>query len=186
MTTGDMVEAINRGQLDCILGAMAWLKAYPIIDSIKTIYALNKGSATVDLLVMNRDAWNELSTSQKQTMIRKMPKAVANTMIDGYVGDYYRAQAMAKAKGIQIYAGGADLDAVFKKFQAKEAAAVVKKATKRGAKNPQGIVDDIVRNYAKWEKILGKMDRTNLKPLSARYEKLLWEHVFSKIDVTKL
>lgn len=186
MTTGDMVEAINRGQLDCILGAMAWLKAYPIIDSIKTIYALNKGSATVDLMVMNRDAWNELSLSQKKTMIRKMPKAVANTMIDGYVGDYYRAQALAKGKGIKIVPAGSDVDAIFAKFKAKEAAAVVRKATKRKAKNPQGIVDDIVRNYGKWEKLLGKMDRGNLPALSARYEKLLSEHIFSKIDVTKL
>ena len=63
---------------------------------------------------------------------------------------------------------------------------MVKKATKRGATDPQGIVDDIIKNYAKWEKILGKMDRTHLESLSARYEKLLWERIYSKIDVTKL
>lgn len=186
MTTGDMVEAISRGQLDCILGAMAWLKAYPIIDSVKSIFTLNKGAGTANLLVMNRDAWNELSLSQKKTLIRHMPRTVAKVMIEGYIGDYYRAEAQAKSKGIKIHSAGSDVDAVFKKFQSKEAAAVVKKATKRGATDPQGIVDDIIKNYAKWEKILGKMDRTNLESLSARYEKLLWERIYSKIDVTKL
>jgi len=186
MTSGDMVEAINRGQLDCILGAMAWLKAYPIVDSIKSILTLNKGAATVDLFVMNREAWNELSTSQKKTMIRNMPKAVANVMIDGYIGDYYRAQALAKSKNIEIIAPGAGLEPVFAKFKAKEAAAVIKKASKRGAKDAKGIVAAINRNYAKWEKILGPMDRTKLGPLSARYEKLLWERIYSKIDPAKL
>ena len=186
MTSGDMVEAINRGQLDCILGAMAWLKAYPIVDSIKSILTLNKGSATVSLFVMNRDAWNELSMSQKKTMIRGMPRAVANVMIDGYIGDYNRALDLAKERGIAIYQPEAKLEPLFAKFQAKESAAVVKKATKRGAKDPQGIVDSINRNYRKWDKILAERDRSDLKSLSARYEKVLWERIYSKIDPAQL
>ena len=186
MTSGDMVEAINRGQLDCILGAVAWLKAYPIIDSIKSIYLLNKGSATVDLFVINRAAWNELSRSQQKTMLRKMPKAVANVVIDGYIGDYKRALVMAKSKGIPVYIPESKLDGVFAKFQAKEADVVVKRANKRGAKRSRQIVDAIFAKYKKWEKILGPMDRSNLPALSARYEKLLWQHIFSKIDPAKL
>ena len=186
MTSGDMVEAINRGQLDCILGAMAWLKAYPIVDSIKSILTLNKGSATVSLFVMNRAAWNELSMSQKKAMIRAMPRTVANVMIDGYIGDYNKSLALAKEHGIAIHTPDAKLEPLFAKFQANENAAVVKKAAKRGAKDAQRIVDAINGNYRKWDKILAERERTDLKALSARYEKVLWERIYGKIDPAQL
>ena len=63
---------------------------------------------------------------------------------------------------------------------------MVKKATKRGAKDPQAIVDAITMNYRKWEKILGQPDHTDLKALAASYEKVLWERIYSKIDPAKL
>ena len=135
---------------------------------------------------MNRAAWNELSMSQKKAMIRAMPRAVANVMIDGYIGDYNKSLALAKEHGIAIHTPDAKLEPLFAKFQANESAAVVKKAAKRGAKDPQRIVDAINRNYRKWDKILAGRERTDIKALSARYEKVLWERIYSKIDPAQL
>lgn len=186
MDSGEMIEAISRGQLDCILGAFAWLKDYPIADSIKSIYALRKGATAVDLFVMNRDSWKSLSKAQQMAMLKAMPGAIARVTVEGYMGSDLKAAALAKSKHIPVYHPDKTFNDMYRKFQKKELGVVIERAKKRGAKDPAQIVAAIQKNEAKWEKIIGKEDRSDLKALTARYEKLLWEHIYSKLDPAKI
>ena len=186
MTSGDMVEAISRGQIDCISGAIAWLKSYPIQDSVKSILALRKGATVVDLFVMNRASWKALTKDEKMAMLRAMPGASARTTVAGYMGDDVRAQKMAKDLNIPIYDPPPSFEQKFADFRKKERDLVIERAKKRGAKDAEKIVDAIFRNYDKWVKILGPSDRSDLKALTAKYEKALWDHLYSKLDPNKL
>lgn len=186
MTSGDMIEAIARGQLDCIFGSVAWLKAYPIEDSIKSIYAIRRGATTVNLFVMNRDSWKDLGAEKQKEMLRHMPAAIARTMIDGYMGDDHKAVDLAKKLNIKIVKPEQAAYDIYNKFKAGDAAVVIARAKKRGAKNPEQVVNAILKNYDKWEKTLAGLDRMDLKALSKGYEKALWDNIYSKLDPSKL
>lgn len=186
MTSDDMIEAISRGQIDCIVGAFAWLKAYPIEDSIKSILALRKGATAVDLFVMNQASWKALTKDQKMAMLRAMPGAIARSMVDGYMGDDLKAESLAKERKIAIHEADPSFAKMFADFRKKERDIVIERAVKRGAKDAEKTVDSIFRNYDKWVKILGAVDRSDLKALSAKYEKALWDNLYSKLDPNKL
>jgi TRAP-type C4-dicarboxylate transport system substrate-binding protein len=186
MTSDDMVEAIARGQIDCIAGSFAWLKSYPIEDSIHSVLDLNKGATTVDLFVMNRDSWKGLTKDQKVAMLKAMAGAVARTTVLGYMGDNAKAKKVAISHHIAIHDAPKSFDARYQKFREQEREKAVKDAKARGAKNAAKVVDSIFSHYEKWEKIMGPMDRSNLQALTDRYAKQLWDHIYSKVDPEKL
>lgn len=198
MTMGDVPEAIKRGQIDCIVGPIAWLKSYPIEDSIKSVLNYGYGSYSgLGLVVMNRKAWDSYSDAQKIKFWNALPGATARTVIDGYIGDDLRARAMAKGLGIAIYPGGNDIKQLWDEHKKNEVATAVKNATKLKAKDPQKIADAFVKNIAKWTKIvndagLGNMianatpGEGGLKAATEKYRQLMVEHIYSKVDPLKL
>ena len=198
MTMGDVPEAIKRGQIDCIVGPIAWLKSYPIEDSVKSIYNYSLGSySTVGLVVMNRKAWDAYSDAQKRKMWRVQPGAIARGMIAGYLGDDLTSRAMAKKLGIPITPAGPDVGPLWEKHKKNEVATVLKNAKKLGVKNPEKIVNAMIKNIDKWTKIIAAsglsdtiaqagLDKDALGPATEMYRKLLVEHIYSKIDPLKL
>lgn len=198
MTMGDVPEAIKRGQIDCIIGPIAWIKSYPIEDAVKYVYNYARGSySTVGLVVMNRKAWDAYSVAQKKKMWAAQPGAIARSMIDGYLGDDIRSRVMAKKLGIVITPGGPDVEPTWESHKKNEIATVIRNAKKLKVKDPKNIVDAMLRNIKKWTKIIDESGLTNtiaaagpkegeLKPASEIYRKLLVKHIYSKIDPTKL
>jgi TRAP-type transport system periplasmic protein len=198
MTMGDVPEAIKRGQIDCIIGPVAWLKSYPIADSIKSILNFNFGSYSgLGLVVMNRKAWDEYSDDQKRRMWAVQPTTTARSMIDGYVGDDLRSRALAKKMGIPISPADPDIIATWKKHKKSEIATVIRNAKKLKVKDPEKIVNAMLKNIDKWTKIINGSSLRNmiaaagpakgqLAAATAAYAKLLDENIYSKIDPTKL
>ena len=183
MTSGDMIEAIERGQIDCIVGPIAWVKRYPILDSVKYVLDYPFGSfPLVGLLVMNLDAWKEHTTAQKAAVLRASPGAIARVMIDGYMADANKARAAVRnKKGATLVKGGKDFDAVLREHRKKDLAIVAARAKKRGVSNPARIIDAYLKNLAAWEKTMAGTGRD-----TASYEKVLWQRIYSKIDPNKM
>ena len=198
MSMSDTPEAIKRGNIDCIAGPVAWLKSYPISDSIKSILNYGLGSYSgLGLFVMNRKAWDSYTDDQKRIMWDAMPGTIARTVIDGYVGDDIISRQLAKKEGITITKTGAAMEAIWKEHKKGEVALAVKNATKMKAKNAQRIADTFVTNVKKWEKIIADAglenaianatpDRASLAKASKIYKGLMIKHIYSKIDPTKL
>jgi TRAP-type C4-dicarboxylate transport system substrate-binding protein len=198
MTMGDVPEAIKRGQIDCIVGPIAWLKSYPIEDSVKSVYNYGLGSyATVGLVVMNRKAWDSYSADQKRRMWEVQPGAIARGMIDGYIGDEITSRTLAKSLNIPITPPGPDVAPAWEKHKKNEITTVIKNAKKLGVKNPEQIVNAMLANIKKWDKIIADSglrdaikkagsDVNALSPASDIYRKLLVEHIYSKVDPLKL
>ena len=61
MSGSDMIEALQRGQIDCAIGPLAWVKAYSIGEHIKYVLDFPMGNfAAAAHFVMNRGAWDAL------------------------------------------------------------------------------------------------------------------------------
>jgi TRAP-type C4-dicarboxylate transport system substrate-binding protein len=198
MTMGDVPEAIKRGQIDCVVGPIAWLKSYPIEDSVKSIYNYSLGSySTVGLVVMNRNAWDAYTDAQKRKMWSVQPAAIARGMIDGYLGDDLKSRALAKSLGIPITPAGPDVAPAWEQHKKNEIQTVLKNAKKIGVKNPEKIVNAMLKNIDKWTKIIADsglsdtiakagLDEKALGPATKIYQGLLNEHIYAKVDPLKL
>jgi TRAP-type C4-dicarboxylate transport system substrate-binding protein len=198
MSMSDVPEAIKRGQIDCIVGPLAWIKSYPIEDSIKTVWNYNFGSYSgLGLFVMNRAAWDAYSDDQKRKFWSEVPGAVARTVVEGYMGDDLRSRVMAKKLNIKIMPANDAIKSLWVEHKKTELKTVIANAKKLKVKNPEKIVDAYQKYIAKWTKIItdagllhtiaaANPDQGELKPATAKYEELLREHIFSKIDPTKL
>ena len=198
MTMGDVPEAIKRGQIDCIIGPIAWIKSYPIEDSVKSVFNYNFGSYSgLGLVVMNRKAWDEYSDDQKRKVWAAQPGAIARSMISGYLGDDLKSRAMAKKLGIKITPVDAEIKALWEEHKKNEIQTAINNAKKLKVKNPEKIVNAFLKNIEKWRTIVANAGLSNmiaaagpeegsLKKATAVYQDLMQKHIYSKIDPTKL
>lgn len=193
MTPGDMIEAINRGQIDCIAGFNAWYKSYPVRDSVKWIYSYPMGdTSVVSFMLMNLGTWKGLTLDQKKAVIAALPQASAN-IVGGYIEEAFDALDLAKKNGVTITNAGASLDANWNQYKPDEIKAIVAAAKKAGSKDPQRVIDIYLKNVEKWRKLIkdaGLEDvrasapnrPSDIKGAMAKFATLLREHIYSKID----
>jgi TRAP-type transport system periplasmic protein len=182
MTSQDMVEALGRGQIDCAMGPVAWLVAYPIQDSVTHILEYGAGVYPgIGFMSMNLAAWNELSTDEKKVILRALPGAAARVNF-GYAADGHKARALAAEKKItHTQLNEADVADFLAKHRENEKKVIAENARKRGVKNPEKIIDAYLANLEKWE---GIMKQVGDDP--DKYAAALWEHVYSKLDPAKM
>ena len=197
MSTSDMVEALSRGQIDCIMGPLAWLKSYPISDIVRSVFNFDIGAFnSVAVLLMNRGSWEKLSADNKKALWQAAPGMGSRATITGYIGESLDALALAKKQNITFTGPSEETRQLAKKHRANEIQAVIKEAKKIGTSNPEKIVQAFVDNLAKWEKIIhdAGLDNVTGSPTTKRealahavpiYTELLREHIYDKVDYTK-
>lgn len=182
MAISEMPGAMERGQIDCVIGPLAWIKSYGMIDSVKSIVDFPIGSyPAANTLVMNLDTWKGFSAADKKAVWRRAALAQARATNDGYLKFDDEALKEIAEKKIPINAGGKDYDELLEKHLVSEIAATVEGAKKRGVADPQKVIDLFLANVKKWSGILGKAPYD-----TAAYDKALWDNLYSKIDPEKL
>ena len=86
MTMPDAVVAVERGTIDCMIGPIAFIKAYGLWDVVKYVPDAVMGVfRTMGTLVMNRDSWNKLSAAEKQAIIKHSSMTTSMVTIKGYI-----------------------------------------------------------------------------------------------------
>ncbi len=198
MTMSDVPEAIKRGQIDCIIGPMAWIKSYPIDDALKSVINYQFGSYSgLGLMVMNRKAWDAYTDEQKRIVWDALPGAIARTVVKGYIGDDIAAKKAAAALGIAVSKGGDDIRALWEEHKKNEVKTAIDNARKLKAQDPEKIAAAFQKNIGKWTKIVKDAglagilssagpDPSKLDDATAVYERLMREHIYTKVDPTKL
>ena len=198
MNTSDMVEAISRGQLDCIMGPLAWLKSYPISDIVTHVFNFDIGAFnSVGVLLLNRKVWDKLTADNKRALWHAAPGIAARTTLLGYDGEYLDAINIAKKRNIVLTGPSPSTVALAKKHAKSEVAAVIASSKKLGVKNPEKITQAYLKNLKKWEKIAKeagidtvvpspKLTHEQLEKTVPIYTELLRKHVFDKVDYNKL
>lgn len=198
MSTSEMVEALSRGQIDCIMGPLAWLKSYPLQDIVTSVFNFDIGAFnSVAALLMNRSAWDNLSAENKKALWKEAPAIGARSTILGYLGEYLDAIDMAKKQNINLVGPSAATRALAKKHRTNEISAVIAEAKRVGVANPDKIVQAYISNLDKWEKIIKDaglegivaspdLSRAELERATPIYTDLLRKHVYDKVDFNKL
>lgn len=182
MSGSDMIEALQRGQIDCAIGPMAWVKAYSIGEYIKYVLDFPMGNfAGAAHFVMNRAAWDALPLEHRKAIVDAMPLSAAKTTIDGYAKDEKTGIGMVRSSGGVFTKGGKEFSDLLEAHRKSEMDTVIAGAKKRRVKDPQKVIDAYRKNVAKWVKLLeGKTRDTET------FRALLKEHVYDRIDPAKL
>lgn len=176
MTSDETYQALQRHQLDCVLGSLDWLKSYSLNDIVTDITNLPVGAiGGLMQLGINQSSWNSLSSANKKALEKNLAETIANIEF-GYMQGSKRALEKAKAKGIKLVPAGSALKtrlAQFNEAAVKRAISVGKHA---GVKDASAIIHEYLKLVAKWEKIVADSGHSR-----KAYEQALNREIFSKL-----
>jgi hypothetical protein len=176
------VTAMQRGGIDCTLGAVSWLQAYGYMDVVKYIVDYPMGIfGGIGLLIMNRDSWRRLSPAEKSAILKQLPLASARAVLLSYQARDVKILSAAKAKGITFTRDKAGFDSVVKLHLAGAEKATVKVARGLGVKDPQKIIRAYNTALAKWRKLAPAIG-DDVNKLAAALKR----EIYDKVDPNKL
>lgn len=168
-------EAMQRGQIDCVLGSVAWLETLSLGDVAKFVLDLSQGGYFGGALIaMNADSWAKLSPDDKKAFVKLVPTYLAKLAI-GYVHDDERVLERAKGKGVTLLKPDQAIQDALAAHRAAEFDEAVATAKKRGVANPEPTLRTFLDLLKKWERIV---DETGTD--DAKYEAALRREIYDK------
>lgn len=181
MPPSDATSALERGTIDCVLGAVAWLSSYGYMDVTDSVIQAPMGMGGPPLLMyVNRGVWEDMTPEQRQAHIDYAPDLVTMVVYDAQMAVDAETVEAAKAKGVTFTEGGAPFDEVMQKRDAMQYDLNVENAKTAGVENPEAILDAYLASYEKWKGLVSNdADRDT-------FRKLLWDEVYSKVNAEDL
>ncbi len=178
MGAGDMYEALERGQLDCVVGPVAWLRQYSLGEVIGSVVGEPLGVlGGLGLVTWNRDAWEGLSDDGRQAMLREMPGIVARATIDGYIADDAEVRAQYEGE-VSFNDSVPEIREALDKINAEGLPEIIAAAEARGATDPEAIAEAYQSNLAGWQKLAADRIQGDTDALA----EVLWEDIYSKLE----
>jgi TRAP-type C4-dicarboxylate transport system substrate-binding protein len=182
-TLTEAVSLLQRGGIDCVLGATDWLRAFGYADFAKSVsdYPLGMSGPAIGML-LNRDTWNKFTTEQKTIHLKYAARMSAEMAIDNFIIGNEKALADAiKDKGVKVIEtdkpGFDKLVADYRKLQGDRN---VKVAQGFGVKDPAPIIAAYEKSFEKWKGLSKGIGRDVGKLTDA-----IWKEVYSKVDPAK-
>jgi len=178
MPPSDATTALERGTLDCVLGAVSWLKSYGYMDVAETVIDSPMGMGGPPILMyLNRDVWNSMSADDRAAHIRLAPGLVAGAVIEGQIEIDVAVTAAAKARGIIFVPDSAEWAAIMVERDRQQRGINLENAKANGAEGAGAVLDFYLAAFEKWKKLIAAKGSD-----SATFRKLLWDEVYSKVD----
>jgi TRAP-type transport system periplasmic protein len=182
-TLTDAVTLLQRGGIDCVLGAPEWLRSYGYADSAKWVsdFPMGMSGPAIGLLI-NRKAWDEFTTDQKKLHMKYAAQLVAEMTIPNFiVGNEKVLADSIKEKGVQVVVtekpGFDKLVADYRKIQLDRN---VKVAEGFGVKDPAPILAAYEKAFEKWQGLSKGIGRD-----VGKFSDAIWTEVYSKVDPAK-
>jgi len=177
VTTSEMYEALDRGILDCTAHMLASQRNFSLGEVAKNVITTSLGGFMGgSMLNIRLDKWAELSSEQKSIVIKNLPAVISETTFN-YLKLDKEVRTEMEAKGNKFYEADKNLAEFIAKFRKDYVEnRAVNKGKERGVKNPEEIKKKIVALKKKWQKLFDEHGRDQ-----ATFEKLLWEHIYSKM-----
>jgi len=154
VSASELYEALQRGQVDCVIGPVAWLKSFALWDVVKVVTRESMGLGVGNwALTVNLKTWKGLSPKAQEVMASNLPFLVGNHMF-AYVAEGAEVLEASKAKGVQTVALGPDVVAMLDKARAQVRQQAIDTGKRRGVEDSDKIVEAFFGKVAKWEKIV--------------------------------
>jgi TRAP-type C4-dicarboxylate transport system substrate-binding protein len=183
-TLPEAVTLLQRGGLDCMHTTYTWLQTFGYGDFAKNVLDVPMSlSGPAVGLMLNRDTWNKFTTEQKIIHLKKAAFLSANIAIEEFTTDNQaNLEKVIKEKGVKVIpVERAGFEALVAKFDAAQRRTIIESSKTLGVKEPEKLLDAYKKNLDKW-KGLTKDVGTDMNKLSD----LIWQHIYSKVDVSKL
>lgn len=178
LTPADILQALQRKQIDCTVAPKDWLTAFSLVDALQNIitdvaHGVNHG---LSLVTMNLKTWKSLKPEHRAVLLKHTPQLIADTVF-GYMAADETAMKRAAEKKVQTVEIGAAYAGAWEKFKVGELDSILAAAKSRGVADPKRIVDVHLANLRKWEAKVDEIGGDREK-----FVRLLWDEVYSKVS----
>jgi len=175
LTATEFYTGLSQGTLDCVIGTVAWLNTYGLMDAIQ--YVVDEPFSPVrplNQMNINLGKWNRLSQAQRKIFTDGLVKLVANSAY-GYVEEHNAARQAGVAAGIQFAPPFPGFNEAFEKVMREGSDRFLTLAKEKGLKDAQRLLDRYLEIAQQWREIVANAQS------QADYEKALEERIFSKV-----
>lgn len=178
MSPAEATTALERGTLDCVLGAVSWLRSYGYMDVVESVVDSPMGMGGPPILMfVNRDSWASMTPEQRALHIELAPDLVAGASYDGQVVVDNEIVEEARAEGVTFTEGGAEFAAIMEERDRQQREINLANARDAGATDPEAVLDYYTGAYERWQQLLDEQGRDR-----ETYRRLLWDEIYSKVD----
>jgi len=184
-TLPEAVSLLQRGGLDCEFGVHTWLKTFGYGDFAKyvTDYPLGLTGPAIGLM-MNRDAWNKLTTEQKKIHLKYAAQISAQMALGQFVIENEEIlKDLMQNKGLQLVkvSDPQDFQAVIAKYETAQRDKNIADAKKFGVPDPAAIIDAYAGARQRWAALSKGIGRD-----IGKFTEAIWNRVYSKVDPSQL
>lgn len=176
---GEIAQAFERGNVDCLLGGPTWLEAFGIMELTKSrLSTVSFGSITLPgMMTFERAAWDSWSEELRGAMLAAMPDYIASGTLAVLADDAASADKAHEA-GVTEVDLGQDIADLRDSFLVTERARLIESGTARGAERTEELLDSFVETYAAWE-VLSDEIGNDPKALAAALRERVYNDDFS-------
>lgn len=161
-------EAMQRGQVDCIIGATAWMKSLSLGELIEAVIDLPMGAFQGGSLInVSTGYWDKLDPAQQRILSETAMGATARTVFAYLEQDVTSDQIMAEEGIVKVAPSQALVDAQ-QDFRLNQRGTAVENAARRGVEGGEAVADALLANIEKWTEILAahpQIDETGYREL---------------------
>jgi len=169
-------EALERGQLDCMIGALSWMQTLSLWDVTKNAIDLPMGAYLGGaFLAFNERSWKAIKESDREVLVKHVPAALAALAV-GYVKDDEDVKSQGRSKGVEIRQPDAALKKLLEEHREAEIQAAIEAARKRGVKDPEPLARTFVEKLKKWKAIVAETGTDQ-----AKFEQALRREIYDKV-----
>ena len=183
-TLPESLTLLQRGGMDCMHTTYGWLQTFSYGDFAKyvTDYPMSMSGPAIGMMI-NHDIWDGFTTEQKKIHLRKAAYVTAAEGAIDFGSEQQKfLKLVEKKKGVKlVHAEPAGFAGLVDRFDKIQRESVIEASKKFGVKNPGKIIDAYKKNIAKWKKLAAGVGYD-----ADKLDKLVWEHIYSKIDLSKL
>lgn len=174
--TVEVLEAMQKGQVECAIGSIFWLQAYSLWDVVRYVVDIPVGQYNNGLVFgVNPDFWADLADEDKTAIVSSLPTLVAQAAaIGAQAAEELRAASIEK--GVVWGEPTPEMEQFLDEWFASERAAVQAWGEQHGIKNAGPILDKFEAAVVKWNKIA---EETGGDP--QKFRDALEREVYSKL-----
>ncbi|MCA8927337.1 MAG: C4-dicarboxylate TRAP transporter substrate-binding protein [Alphaproteobacteria bacterium] len=183
VTSAEIYEALQRGQVDCAMGPLPWLKTMALWDMVTTVSDSGLGTYHgTNFINLRTNTWQKLSKKEKQAFVDNLVQAVVG-IARAYEDDDASIRKEAEAKGIKWLTVDKSFEDAVEHMRQNDTARVIELAKSRGVKDPEPIVAKFKENIAKWTKIVNDINPGFWGDAEwAKYAEALNTEIYSKVS----
>lgn len=176
MENSEAYQAMQRNQLDCVLGPIAWMKVLSLGELTGAVVDIPTGSYFAgSLFNFNEREYKKLPKEHRQALVDATANGIANAVYN-YIDEDNEVARSARERGVKFLEPTADLVAKRTAFLEGQKARLLEKA-KGKVKDPEVLFEKMLANLERWRGLIAGKDLTR-----EQYAELLRTEIFSKIE----